>query len=112
MLPTPLHAAHTWWLPGCVNVLPHAPFTFGSHILAYGLNTKTMLAAHCVTCAPASTCSMMSLHLTSPPSPSGRVSAMELDTLSPNMTQLLMDMGAQYDPDRLAEALQAEWPQV
>ena len=40
------------------------------------------------------------------------VSAMELDTLSPNMTQLLMDMGAQYDPDRLAEALQAEWPQV
>ena len=47
-----------------------------------------------------------------PPPPSGWVSAMELDTLSPNMTQLLMDMGVQYDPDRLAEALQAKWPQV
>ena len=33
------------------------------------------------------------------------VSAMELDILSPNMTQLLMDMGVQYDPDWLVEAL-------
>ena len=33
------------------------------------------------------------------------VEAMELDSLTPELPQLLVDMGVRYDPDRLAEAL-------
>lgn len=35
----------------------------------------------------------------------GRVDAMELSTLTPELPQLLADMGVRYDPERLANAL-------
>lgn len=40
------------------------------------------------------------------------VEAMELDTLTPDLPQLLIEMGIQYDPDKLAATLSSRWPQV
>lgn len=37
---------------------------------------------------------------------------MELDTLTPDMPLLLMELGINYDPDRLAAVLNKRWPQV
>jgi hypothetical protein len=37
---------------------------------------------------------------------------MELDTLTPEMPQLLLEMGIKYDPDKLADVLSSKWPQV
>jgi hypothetical protein len=37
---------------------------------------------------------------------------MELDTLTPDMPQLLKEMGIKYDPDKLAAVLNTRWPQV
>jgi hypothetical protein len=40
------------------------------------------------------------------------VEAMELDTLTPDLPQLLIEMGIKYDPDKLAAQLSSRWPQV
>lgn len=40
------------------------------------------------------------------------VEAMELDTLTPDLPQLLVEMGIKYDPDKLAAQLSSRWPQV
>lgn len=40
------------------------------------------------------------------------VEAMELDTLTPDLPQLLVEMGIRYDPDKLAAQLSNRWPQV
>ncbi|GFH30753.1 protein kinase domain-containing protein, partial [Haematococcus lacustris] len=40
------------------------------------------------------------------------VEAMELNTLSPEMPQLLVEMGMNYDPDKLSKVLADSWPQV
>ncbi|GFR42152.1 hypothetical protein Agub_g3004 [Astrephomene gubernaculifera] len=40
------------------------------------------------------------------------VQAMQLDSLTPEMPQLLRDMGLRYDPERLAQVLGGRWPQV
>lgn len=40
------------------------------------------------------------------------VEAMELDTLTPDLPQLLVEMGIKYDPDKLAAQLNKRWPQV
>jgi hypothetical protein len=40
------------------------------------------------------------------------VDAMELDTLAPELPQLLVELGANYEPERLAAALSSKWPQV
>lgn len=40
------------------------------------------------------------------------VEAMELDTLTPDLPQLLVEMGVRYDPDKLAAQLSSRWPQV
>ncbi|GBF89170.1 aarF domain-containing protein, chloroplastic [Raphidocelis subcapitata] len=40
------------------------------------------------------------------------VEAMRLDTLSPDLPQLLIEMGIRYDPDKLAAVLASKWPQV
>eukprot|EP00798_Chlamydomonas_sp_ICE-L_P023264 gene23264-30493_t len=37
---------------------------------------------------------------------------MELDTLTPELPALLMELGIKYDPDRLAEVLNKKWPQL
>lgn len=37
---------------------------------------------------------------------------MELDTLSPDLPQLLVELGIRYDPDKLAAVLASKWPQV
>lgn len=37
---------------------------------------------------------------------------MELDTLTPDMPTLLVEMGIKYDPDRLSAVLSSKWPQV
>ncbi|KAL6760462.1 ABC1 family-domain-containing protein [Haematococcus lacustris] len=37
---------------------------------------------------------------------------MELNTLSPEMPQLLVEMGMNYDPDKLSKVLADSWPQV
>jgi hypothetical protein len=37
---------------------------------------------------------------------------MELDTLTPDMPALLMELGISYDPDKLAAVLNKRWPQV
>lgn len=41
-----------------------------------------------------------------------RVEAMELDTLTPDLPELLVEMGIKYDPDKLAAQLSSKWPQV
>eukprot|EP00775_Hariotina_reticulata_P010322 gene10322-10479_t len=40
------------------------------------------------------------------------VEAMELDTLTPDLPELLAEMGINYNPDRLAAQLSSKWPQV
>lgn len=40
------------------------------------------------------------------------LSAMELDTLTPDLPELLVEMGIKYDPDKLASQLSSKWPQV
>jgi hypothetical protein len=40
------------------------------------------------------------------------VEAMELDTLTPDLPALLLEMGIRYDPERLADTLSSKWPQV
>ncbi|WIA09229.1 hypothetical protein OEZ85_008638 [Tetradesmus obliquus] len=40
------------------------------------------------------------------------VEAMELDTLTPDLPALLVEMGIRYDPDKLAGHLASKWPQV
>ena len=40
------------------------------------------------------------------------VEAMELDTLTPDLPKLLVEMGIKYDPDKLAAQLSSRWPQV
>ncbi|KAG1659167.1 hypothetical protein FOA52_007548 [Chlamydomonas sp. UWO 241] len=42
----------------------------------------------------------------------GWVDAMELNTMSPEMPELLVEMGIKYDPQRLKDALADSWPQV
>ncbi len=37
---------------------------------------------------------------------------MELDTLSPDMPELLKEMGISYNPDKLSAVLSKRWPQV
>jgi hypothetical protein len=37
---------------------------------------------------------------------------MELDTLTPDLPDLLIEMGIKYDPDKLAAQLSSKWPQV
>lgn len=37
---------------------------------------------------------------------------MELDTLSPDMPELLKEMGISYNPDKLSAVLNKRWPQV
>jgi hypothetical protein len=37
---------------------------------------------------------------------------MELDTLTPDLPALLIEMGIKYDPDKLAGHLASKWPQV
>jgi hypothetical protein len=37
---------------------------------------------------------------------------MELDTLTPDLPALLIEMGIRYDPDKLAAHLASKWPQV
>jgi hypothetical protein len=37
---------------------------------------------------------------------------MELDTLTPDLPTLLVEMGIRYDPDKLAAQLSSKWPQV
>jgi hypothetical protein len=37
---------------------------------------------------------------------------MELDTLTPDLPELLLEMGIKYDPDKLARQLSSRWPQV
>jgi hypothetical protein len=37
---------------------------------------------------------------------------MELDTLTPDLPALLIEMGIKYDPDKLAAHLASKWPQV
>jgi hypothetical protein len=54
-------------------------------------------------------------HLTSPKQSHDhqpQVDAMELDTLTPDLPQLLVEMGIRYDPDKLAATLSTKWPQV
>jgi hypothetical protein len=41
-----------------------------------------------------------------------QVSAMELDSLTPDLPQLLLELGINYDPDRLAAHLSKQWPKV
>lgn len=41
-----------------------------------------------------------------------QVEAMELDTLTPDMPALLVEMGLRYDPDKLAAVLNSKWPAV
>jgi hypothetical protein len=37
---------------------------------------------------------------------------MQLDRLSPELPQLLVELGIRYDPDKLAAVLDSRWPQV
>lgn len=37
---------------------------------------------------------------------------MQLDTLTPDLPELLIEMGIKYDPDKLAAQLSSKWPQV
>lgn len=37
---------------------------------------------------------------------------MRLDTLSPDLPQLLVELGIRYDPAKLAAVLDSKWPQV
>jgi hypothetical protein len=37
---------------------------------------------------------------------------MELDTITPEMPALLIELGINYDPERLSDALATSWPQV
>lgn len=39
-------------------------------------------------------------------------SAVQLDTLTPDLPELLVEMGIRYDPDKLAAHLSSKWPQV
>eukprot|EP00879_Flechtneria_rotunda_P028773 GHRR01030993.1.p2 GENE.GHRR01030993.1~~GHRR01030993.1.p2 ORF type:complete len:119 (+),score=41.86 GHRR01030993.1:305-661(+) len=40
------------------------------------------------------------------------IQAMELDTITPDLPALLLEMGIRYDPDKLAAQLSSKWPQV
>lgn len=37
---------------------------------------------------------------------------MELNTITPDLPALLKELGMNYDPDRLASALEQSWPRV
>jgi hypothetical protein len=41
-----------------------------------------------------------------------QVRAMELDSLTPDLPTLLLELGINYDPDRLAAHLSKQWPKV
>lgn len=96
------------------SVAPHAPLP----------RSGTVARARSASSMPVATASMVSVdEVIRSRSPDGGwffteggqrqwVDAMELDTLSPDLPQLLLEMGLRYDPDKLAAVLASKWPQV